>query len=59
MAGGSGDRPVSPIRNTDDTLEAEIAACELERTRAAKELRDIEYILGALLEERHMREGGE
>ena len=50
---------MSPIRNTDDTLEAEIAACELERTRAAKELRDIEYILGALLEERHMREGGE
>jgi len=50
---------VAPIRDTGDTLEAEIAACELERQRAAKELRDIEYILGALLEERHMREPAE
>jgi hypothetical protein len=44
------------VREADDTLEAEIAACELERERAAKELREIEYILGALLEERHCRE---
>ena len=50
---------MSPIREADDTLEQEIAACELERQRAARELRDIEYILGTLLEERHMREPAE
>ena len=47
---------VSPIRDTGDTLEQEIAALRLERERAQRELRDIEYILGALIEERHVRD---
>ena len=50
---------VSPIRDTGDTLEQEIAALRLERERAQRELRDIEYILGALIEERHVLETAE
>ena len=50
---------MSPIRDTGDTLEQEIAALRLERERAQRELRDIEYILGALIEERHVLEPAE
>lgn len=50
---------MAPIRDTGDTLDQEIAALRIAREQAAKDLKDIEYVLGALIEERHVRETAE
>ena len=48
---------MSPIRNTDDTAPAELAACRLWERRLERELADVREIIAGL--EREMKHDGE
>jgi hypothetical protein len=47
---------MSPIRNTDDTTPAELAACRLWEARLERELADLREIIAGLEKETEKRE---